>query len=37
MAGFTEGVQRSQTVPFLDQLEDWIDEDWSSPEKWSSL
>lgn len=27
MAGFIEGVQRSQTVPFPEQLEDWIGED----------
>jgi len=27
MAGFIEGVDRSQTVLFLDPLEDWIAED----------
>ncbi|RWR16031.1 IS5/IS1182 family transposase, partial [Sinirhodobacter populi] len=27
MAGFIEGVQRSQTVLFPERLEDWIGED----------
>ncbi|PTR17879.1 hypothetical protein C8J28_1101, partial [Cereibacter azotoformans] len=27
MAGFIEGVERSQTVLFPDRLEDWISED----------
>lgn len=27
MAGFIEGVQRSQTVLFSERLEDWIGED----------
>lgn len=27
MAGFIEGIQRSQTVLFPDRLDDWIGED----------